>query len=507
MAPIMGKAIKEVVKNQRYEIVDALYPVMGNMISKFVAETFKEVMIEINQKVQSTFSFEVIKRKIKAKIKGISETELLLQSSSRPYIIQSVFLIHKETGILISERSASGIESIEPEMVASMLTAIRSFVNDWISKNSDNFELNEIEFGDSTIRLEVAGCCYLAVVLKGSINREGQQRIVKVLEHLVENNAQTITEFDGNTDSLPMEEITSKLDTLVRYQKDEKKPKEVKRWPLWVAGTLIIGITTWGLYKTYLGNSAEKIAHSLLYKDPYLNLYAIEAEADGSHLILRGRLPAKSLHERMVKNLSQVLPQFTIDSQVVLTEALPTHEQTFSLLKSIIDILNNDNGNRIKFQFKEGIVQLKGVIQKHHIHEKLLKNISALPGVLRVLSTLKEHPMGQTAQLFYGVGGSTLNEGNKALLDHWIETNKVQALLEFYNNTDLLIIGYSDIQGNVETNAYIAKKRAQNVINYLVKQGLPKSRMVGIGVPAPPKNNIRDVAHSGRSTQIKWVKR
>lgn len=507
MAPIMGKAIKEVVKNERDEIIDALYPVMGNMISKFVAESFKEVMLEINQKVQFTFSFEMMKRKVIAKIKGISETELLLQSSSRPYMIQSVFLIHKETGILISERNASGIELIEPEMVASMLTAIRSFVNDWISKNSDHFELNEIEFGNSTIRLEVAGCCYLAIVLKGSINREGQQRIVKVLERLVENNAQCITEFDGNTQTLHMEEINSELDTLIQYQSDDKSSKKGKSWLLWSISAFIIISSVLGLYKAYSDDNAEKIARLVLYKDPYLNLYTIDVKVDGLNVILRGRLPAESLHERLLDNVSQALPEFTIDDHIVLTKALPTYEQSFSILKAIIGTLNNEEGNNVEFEFKNGVVKLEGLIREHNIHKELLKDLSALPGVLRVVSALKEYPMGKAIELFYGAGENILNPGNKVLLYDWIETNRVATLLKLYHDIDLLVIGYSDIQGNTANNAIIAKKRAQNVVDYLIEKGLPSERITNIGVPVLPENNINSVPNSGRSTQIKWVKR
>jgi len=507
MAPIMGKAIKEVVKNERDEIVDALYPVIGNMISKFVAETFKELMQEINQKVQSTFSFEMIKRKITAKVKGISETELLLQNSSHPYMIQSVFLIHKETGILISERSASGIESIEPEMVASMLTAIRSFVNDWISKNSDHFELNEIEFGNSTIRLEVAGCCYLAIVLKGSINRDGQQRIVKVLEKLVENNAQTITEFDGNTQSLPMQEINSELDTLIQHEGHETSSKKGGSWVLAIIAVLLIGGSGFGLYQAYLSDAAETKARLSLYKDPHLSLYAIDVKVDGSSAVLRGRLPAESLQKRLLKNISQALPEFIIDNQVVLTESVPIYEQSLSILKAVVDTINSEEGNRVRFQFEEGILKLNGLIRGHHIHEELLKSLSTLPGVTRVVSALKEYPAGKAAELFYEVGESALNAENKALLDDWIETNAVATLLKLYDGIDLLIIGYSDIQGNTVNNAVIAKKRAQNVVEYLIEKGVAQDRMTNIGVPAPPENSINGVPHSGRSSQIKWVKR
>ena len=509
MAPVMGMAIKDQVKNQKDEIVDALYPVMGNMISKFVAESFKEMLLEINQKVQSTFSIEMLKRKITAKIKGVSETELLLQSASHSYIIQSVFLIHKETGILISERSASGEESIEPEMVASMLTAIRSFANDWISKNSDHFELNEIEFGNSTIRLEVAGCCYLAIVLKGNINRAGQLRITNVLEQLVEKYSECITSFDGDRETLPLEDINAKIDSLLNYDDDDNKEplKEKKSFMIWIILFLIIGGISWGMYNSYISYSAEKKARSLIYHDPKLNLYAIDVEVDGSSVSLNGRLPAKSLHNRLLMSISHELPEFSIDDQTVITEVILTNEQTFSMIKAIIDMLNYEDGNMIQFKFEDGVVKLDGVISENSLHEALLRDISNIGGVESVISTLQEHAINGTVELFYAVSKSAIDTNNKIIINNWFKSNKVKSLLKLYKNMDLLIIGYTDMQGSALRNISIATKRSQNVMAYLIKKGVPKNRLTYVGVPRPPYGIIDKTHQSGRCVQIKWVKR
>ena len=508
MAPIMGKMIKEVVKNERDEIVDALYPVMGNMVGKFVAETFKNLMLEINQKVQSTFSFEMLKRKITAKIKGISETELLLQTSSRSYIIQNVFLIHKETGILISERTASGIASIEPEMVASMLTAIRSFVNDWISKNTNHFELNEIEFGDSTIRLEVAGCCYLAIVLKGTINLEGQQRIVKVLEQLVEKNSQIITNFNGDTQSLPMEEINLELDTLIQDEENQLVPTKTTSWiPLAIIALFLGAGSLFWSYQSYLANSIENDIRSTIYKNPYLNLYAIDVEVDGKIVTLKGRLPAESLHQKLLKSVSKVIPKFIIDDQVVLSNTLPIYEESFSTLKTLIDIINKEEGNRVQFHFQNGIVTLKGLIREDKIHQELLNSLSTVPGILRVVSALKTLPSGKAIELFYEIGKSSLTENNLALLDDWLEGDTVKKLLALHKDIDLIVIGYSDMRGDTFHRALIAKERARVIFKYLVKKGIPQNRITDIGVPTPPRSNRNDMSQNGRRSQIKWIKR
>jgi hypothetical protein len=56
-------------------------------------------------------------------------------------------------------------------MIGGMLTAIRSFVNEWISSSGNTSELDEIDYGRSKIMLEVAGYCYLAVVVDGESGR------------------------------------------------------------------------------------------------------------------------------------------------------------------------------------------------------------------------------------------------------------------------------------------------------------------------------------------------
>lgn len=182
ISPIMGDAIKEQVKTQKQSIVDALYPVVGNMIAKFVSSALRDTLNEINAKVQDNLSFSAIKRKIIARIKGVDETELLLRESHFG-IVEAIFLIDKNSGLLIWEGSRNEEEFTEAEMVSSMLSAIRSFVNDWIAQKEkdDTYELNTIEYGDSKILLEVSGSCYLAVVIRGEIGIKLQERVLSLI--------------------------------------------------------------------------------------------------------------------------------------------------------------------------------------------------------------------------------------------------------------------------------------------------------------------------------------
>ena len=113
IGPEMGKAIKAQIELERDAMVDALYPVIGSTIAKYMGE----VIQTINEKVENTLSIEGVKRKIRAKIQGVSEAELILQEAI-PYEIQAIFLIHKASGLVIHELQPNSARQLEADLAA-----------------------------------------------------------------------------------------------------------------------------------------------------------------------------------------------------------------------------------------------------------------------------------------------------------------------------------------------------------------------------------------------------
>lgn len=146
MAPLIGSAIRQQIKSQKSDVVDALYPVLGNMISRYVTKTLEEMLNKINNQIQNGLSFEALKRKLTAKVRGISESELLLNENATANI-RALLLIHKESGLVLAHSENPNYPISEPEMLASMMSAIRSFINDWIEQNGTDQEIGEIEYG------------------------------------------------------------------------------------------------------------------------------------------------------------------------------------------------------------------------------------------------------------------------------------------------------------------------------------------------------------------------
>ena len=508
ISPIISSAIKDQVKNDKDGIIDALYPVIGNMISKFVSQSFKDLLDEINSKVQSTLSYETIKRKIIAKIKGVSETELLLQSSQKLHKVESVFLIHKVSGILISERSLKDHESIEPEMVASMLSAIRSFVNDWISKNSNHLELNEIEFGNYTIYLEVAGCCYLAVVLSGNSNLKLQNKITSLLEVLVKKYSDAIMDFDGDRSKIPLEEINQKLDTLLEEEVNVEDKKTKKSYVglslLFLFIIILVGIFS---YVNYSNQLIQKKIEKSLAKDPYVNIYDIQINVEYKKVTVTAKLPYETLHQKVIQDIKSTLKRRSVEDKIVLTHVPLTTEEIKKEIEISLKSINIVKGNRLKYKLHKNKVTLNGIIQDRESYEKILNHLSSLDGIDKIISDVVYNFSKTDLQLYYETAKYDLTQEKQELLDLWMQHSRVEETLELFDDFSLIVMGFSDAKGSIVNNLSFAQKRAQNVYNYLIKKGVKSSQITFIASPIPPKDMMNEKNHHGRLVKIKWIKK
>jgi hypothetical protein len=162
LGPTITEALGLQIKNSQDQVVEILFPIIGKMIKKYVQQEMKVLSESINNQLQNTFSLGKLKRKIKSVFTGASEKEIILSELSKSKIEQ-VFVIEKGSGLLIS--STSREESIDQDMIAGMLTAIKSFVEDAFAKKDQSLELIQYELYN--IHIQNFSSYYIAVVVSG----------------------------------------------------------------------------------------------------------------------------------------------------------------------------------------------------------------------------------------------------------------------------------------------------------------------------------------------------
>ena len=180
LGPTITKTLKEEIKNSQDAVVEALYPIMGKMIKKYIQNEIKMLSERINSQVQSSFSMKTWKRKFKSMFTGIKEEDIILSNLVKPEIEQ-IFIIEKESGILSGSYSKK--ETIDKDLISGMLTAIKSFVEDAFS--AGNQDLESIEYELYNIHIQNFHFYYIAVVVSGAYNQAYKSRLENKLLELI----------------------------------------------------------------------------------------------------------------------------------------------------------------------------------------------------------------------------------------------------------------------------------------------------------------------------------
>lgn len=173
LGPAITETLKKEIKINQDAVVDALYPILGKMVKKYVAQEMKM----LSEKMNKQFSFSsLFKRKFKSSVTGQDENEMMLGSLASAKIEQ-VLLIEKDSGILKASFAKSN--AMDEEMVSGMLTAIKSFVED--AFNQRNQELESIEYELYEIHLQSFATHYMAVVISGDFGLTAKNKLQDII--------------------------------------------------------------------------------------------------------------------------------------------------------------------------------------------------------------------------------------------------------------------------------------------------------------------------------------
>ncbi|MEA1953808.1 MAG: OmpA family protein [Campylobacterota bacterium] len=491
--PIITSAIQEQVHEQKETIVDALYPIMGNMISKYVSSAFTDMMHEINNTLQSSLSFARVKRKIKSKLYGVSEAQLLLKETD--FVdIETVFLIHKESGLLILDLHKEGNQKIEEvEMVASMLSAIRSFVNDWISSDQEMSEIREIEYSNSSITIESAGSCYLAVVT--SNHADMKDKLSKVLARIVSKYSKELSEFDGDTSQLDMYNIKAILSTLFENNKDTTKDK----FPLlgvlfmFVFLMLPIGWYGYGHYKSYKIEQNEQKITSLL-KENNVMIYDLDVVTNKEGEVLINGIV---LYQEDREKVDIVLRGYRHINQINSIDMNFKKNYKIELMKEIVNSINREYNANIEYEYYYDKIKFRGLIIDNKAKNNFIEKMEVLFNNEKLFYNIDVLPLLDSI-IYFKQGSSKISNEYDDILDKLSDT--------IINNSNyyIKISGYTDTSGTYFLNQKISLKRVLRIKQLLMDKGV-KEEMIIVNAIAKPPENIKYIQNKDRESLSRCV--
>jgi outer membrane protein OmpA-like peptidoglycan-associated protein len=497
LSPLIYNELRKYIHNHKENVTDLLYPVVGSMISKYVAQMLQDMMNDVNEKIQNGLSIENIKRKMTAKFKGLDESELLLYESL-PMDVKAVLLIHKQMGAVITHRIDSKSSIDEPEMVASMLTALTDFINSWIDKQDSFNEVNEINYGTSKIYLEASGHSYLAVLIEGQVTQEFVNVTHTVYKNILEKFAPQIQEFDGDLSTLPSAEINTLFDPLFtckNFETNEKK--ELKKWPLLLVVLLLSSVFGYFYYVNYKKESFKAMVLERIHTNEHLTLYNIDASWQDETLIIEGRVPTQKLKEYLFDIVMTKKFDYDVENSVLVVTPLVDYDKTKEMIQKQLDLLNRDAYTDLSFSMNNGVVTLHGNIvssKQLAILVDILKNRSNVKDLLLDVSLFKPD---QDNTIYFAKNSFTLEK--EALL----KIEKIVFWMMKNRKSKIDVVGYASKSSNITSNMKIAKARAESVKKALTKLHVNPKRFSIKWIPQPPLFSEGDGLNS-RCVKIYW---
>jgi hypothetical protein len=136
---VITKTIKKQISESRDEMVDALYPIIGKLIKKFIQKEIELLVERFENQIDKSFNIKRLFKKRRTKEDKAAEAF----TDAMPPTLNDVFVIENGSGLLMGSYSKHQV--VDKDMIAAMLTAIKSFVEDAFSNRNQSLEWIEYE--------------------------------------------------------------------------------------------------------------------------------------------------------------------------------------------------------------------------------------------------------------------------------------------------------------------------------------------------------------------------
>lgn len=303
LLPFVEEAMHTSIQKDPQRLADILFPVMGPAIRKAVSEDLKRMIAAINTTLESGFSPKTLKWRLQALTSKRSFTEILM-ANSYVYHVSHIFLIHRDTGILLHEEQAKESRALEADLISSMLTAIRDFVSDSF-KSSGAGTLDEVQVGDLNILVEQGPYAVVAAIIEGRPPADYRLTLSETIEAVHFNQGTDLEKFDGNTSIF---QLSAKFlqNCLIKQKKQTKSKPPYLVIVLFVA--FLAGITYFLVQRQLQHNKLNAFADQLERTPGY---HLTSRDFKGNTIYIKG------LRDVMSDNPNDISDKMNIENRFV----------------------------------------------------------------------------------------------------------------------------------------------------------------------------------------------
>ena len=498
IVPIVEKSVEKSVSHHSEQFVGYLYPLVGRLVRKSVSAFLAEFLDKTNELIENSLTIKGMKWRFRAWQAGVSFSQYVA-SQTFVYRVEQVFLIHRETGILLNSVSLNQHASADADMVSGMLTAINDFVSDSFTNKGGQSEqqLDVIKTDDFSLYINQGPSAILVAAVTGNIPQHISSQWQHTLEYIHKLFGKELLDFEGDT--VPFESADQQLrECLVAELRPEIAEKAKRPWFAWILLGVLVSIL---FYAGTLWWKQNQLLHavSALEQEPGISVKQINTEGWSRVNVDIFRDPDAISVEDWLNNANIAADNLNIKEQAFLSLEPELTKKRLELLLNFypevileweenVPRLSGQLPNARRLALAESLQAIDGLAYSAEMLENVgIRELDTRqddnPIVLKALLDLNIAKI-DSVQIDFDKGQSQLNEQAEAQLEILAANFQSVILLakKLERNVGLIVMGASDSVGNSQANQRLSQRRAQEAQKRLIELGVDPGYLNAIGL-------------------------
>jgi OOP family OmpA-OmpF porin len=464
--PIVESSLKASLRKNPNEFVNVFFPLIGSTIRRSMAETFNTMLGSFSKGLEQSFSIRGIRWRIEALRSGKPFNEIVMLNTML-YSVEQVFLIHGETGLVLSHVVNEGVTSKDADLVSGMLTAIQDFARDCFDSDGQSSSLDSLRMDEYTIYLVQSPLVYIACVVRGTPPGDFLGKVNLNLELILAQCTPFLAGFRGDT--TPFEVAKPYLQDCL----DRKLVDDERAMPVWARKAAIgAGVFVVLLFlASQIHSWRMKTAVGFLQKEP--GLLVLDVQSTWGFRAWK----VLCFQDELARPAATVLSENGYHPEALDVQSIPFVSLEPEIVRLRV-IKKTEMPEGVEIGLKDGVLFLSGTADMGWILQA--RQIAlATPGVLGIDTSAVHDPRAteltdlilsiETAVIRFVVGSDVPVPSDQRALDKAIDD--LVALESLAKSmglaVNLSIYGHADATGSDRRNFDISQSRARVIASRL----------------------------------------
>ncbi|WP_407150035.1 OmpA family protein [Bradyrhizobium sp. ORS 86] len=475
IAPTVVSAIRSEIRNSRELMVEALYPIVGRLVSAAVANSFRELVASLEHRINALTSTQLWLGRIKSLVTGRPISEFVL--ADNPPRVNRLLIIERGNGRLVADWKRDETPDERADLLSAMVAAILEFS---VQALAGEGNLQTLDFGGRQIALRASPRFILAAECLGPLRPADNARINSLFFDSIER-----IDRGAKCDAPTLASLAASIETDDTPRKATgRRGKIILFGLLAAAAAVLVWFAAVSVTRSLLERRTHAALEQLAAKQPSLATFPLRLDFDHQTrtVAVSGIEPSHVEIAPLIDALAAAASPYRVVDRIGLVSSpeqlaasqagISSLQQSLARLQASVD------------QMREALAEQSKAGEQRSValsaqYGKLAEQSAKLGEQYAALQSIVDGPAARldrfiaSAAVFFANNSDEFLDGDQA-------EQQIHQLAGLLTNNDLRvrIVGYADQSGTEGTNRTLARKRAEHVARRLTVLGIDPSRLI-----------------------------